>query len=132
PPAPAVPVAQDGRVFLLPVQGRLVAGFGEARPGAPLSRGIALAARPGAQAVAPGAGRVVFAGPYRGYGWIAIIDHGQGWTSLVTGLARLAVSVGNEVVAGSPLGTAGAGRPVVTLELRRQGQPVTPLDFARL
>lgn len=131
-PARAVPVSPDGRLFLLPVQGRLVAGFGEARPGAPLSRGIALAARPGAQAVAPGAGRVVFAGPYRGYGWIAIIDHGQGWTSLVTGLAQLSVSVGTEVVAGSPLGTAGLGRPVVTLELRRQGQPVNPLDFARL
>lgn len=131
-PAPAAAVAADGRLFLLPVQGRLIAGFGEARPGAPLSRGIALAARPGALAVAPGAGRVVFAGPYRGYGWIAIIDHGQGWTSLVTGLARLGVTVGDTVVAGSPLGTAGPGRPVITLELRRQGQPVNPLDFARL
>ena len=74
-------------------------------------------------------GRVAFAGLYRGFGQIVIVDHGQGWTSLVTGLGQAAVSVGDTVVAGSPLGTAGPGRPVVTLELRREGQPVNPLDF---
>jgi murein hydrolase activator len=118
--------------FVMPVQGRLIAGFGAAAPGTPLSRGIALAARAGAQAVAPSAGRVAFAGPYRGYGSIIIIDHGGGWTSLVTGLAQIDVSVGQSVVAGSPLGMAGPGRPVVSLELRRDGKPVNPLDFARL
>ncbi|MBA3054230.1 MAG: peptidoglycan DD-metalloendopeptidase family protein, partial [Sphingomonadales bacterium] len=90
------------------------------------------AARPGAQAIAPGPGRVAFAGPYRGFGQIAIIDHGDGWTSLVTGLARLDVRVGQNLVAGSPLGRAGPGRPVIGLELRREGEPVNPLDFAKL
>ena len=117
--------------FLLPVQGRLVAGFGAVVPGSPASRGIALAAGGGAQAIAPAAGRVAFAGPYRGYGVIVIIDHGQGWTSLVTGLAQLDARVGDELVAGSPIGVAGPGRPVVSLELRRDGQAVNPLDFAK-
>lgn len=117
--------------FVFPVQGRLLAGFGEVLPGAPASRGVALVARPGAQAVAPGPGRVAFAGPYRGYGQIVIIDHGRGWTSLVTGLAQLTIAVGAEVVGGSPLGTTGPGRPVVSLELRRQGQPVNPFDLTR-
>jgi septal ring factor EnvC (AmiA/AmiB activator) len=81
--------------------------------------------------VAPGAGRIVFAGPYAGYGQIAIIDHGGGWTSLITGLAQLGVRVGDQVLAGSPLGTAGMGRPVVSMELRRDGQPVNPLDFGK-
>lgn len=131
PVAPPAAAAAPRPAFVFPVQGRLVAGFGEARAGAPVSRGIALAARPGAQAIAPGAGRVVFAGPYRGYGQIVIIDHGQGWTSLVTGLAQLTTSVGAELVGGSPLGTAGPGRPVVSLELRRQGEPVNPIEVAR-
>lgn len=118
--------------FQMPVQGRLIAGFGASAPGAARSQGIALAARAGAQAVAPAPGRVAFAGPYRGYGSIVIIDHGNGWTSLVTGLAQVDTAVGRNVVAGSPLGLAGPGRPVVSLELRRDGKPVNPLDFARL
>ena len=130
-PAPATVAAGDRLSFVFPVQGRLIAGFGEVRPGVPVSRGVALAARAGAQAIAPAAGRVAFAGPYRGYGQIIIIDHGRGWTSLVTGLAQLGVNVGTEVVAGSPIGTAGPGRPVIALELRRQGQPVNPLDVTR-
>ncbi len=118
--------------FQMPVQGRLIAGFGASAPGVARSQGIALAARAGAQAVAPAPGRVAFAGPYRGYGSIIIIDHGNGWTSLVTGLAQVDTVVGRNVVAGSPLGLAGPGRPVVSLELRRDGKPVNPLDFARL
>lgn len=81
--------------------------------------------------IAPGAGRVVFAGPYQGYGTIVIIEHGGGWTSLVTGLTTLDTRVGRTVVTGSPLGQAGPGRPVLTLELRKDGQPVNPLDYLR-
>ena len=117
--------------YLLPVTGRTVLGFGarsseEAVP----SRGLTLAPRPGAQVVAPAKGRVAFAGPYRGYGRIVIIEHPGGWTSLVTGLARTDVSVGRELVAGAPLGVAAATTPEVTLELRRDGEPVNPLRFA--
>ncbi len=117
--------------YMLPVSGRLIAGFGETQPGLPRSRGIALAARQGAQAVAPAPGRVVFAGPYRGYGSIVIIEHAGGWTSLVTGLAQLDTRVGGQLVGGSPIGIAGAGRPVITLELRRGGKPVNPLEYIK-
>lgn len=126
------PSASSTPAFQMPVQGRLIAGFGAAVPGTPRSQGVAFATRGGAQAVAPAPGRVAFAGPYRGYGSIVIIDHGDGWTSLVTGLAQIDTAVGRNVVAGSPLGLAGPGRPVVSLELRRDGKPVNPLDFARL
>ncbi|MBW8784660.1 MAG: peptidoglycan DD-metalloendopeptidase family protein [Novosphingobium sp.] len=125
--APASEAAGLG-AYQLPLLGRLVSGFGDAGPGQPRSRGIAIAARPGAIAVAPAAGRVAFAGPYRGYGMIVILEHADGWTSLVTGLSQLQVRVGDSLVAGSPLGSVGPGRPVVTLELRRQGIPVNPLD----
>ena len=121
-PSPA-PTALPG--FVLPVTGRLIAGFGAA------SRGITLQARAQAQVIAPAAGRVAFADTYAGFGHIVIIDHPGGWTSLVTGLAALTVRVGDALVAGAPLGQAGAGRPQLTLELRKDGTPVNPLDQLR-
>lgn len=117
--------------YVLPASGRLVAGFGETPRGLPRSRGIVLAVRQGAQAIAPAPGRVAFAGPYRGYGMIVIIEHPGGWTSLVTGLAQLDTGIGDRLVMGSPLGIAGAGRPLLTLELRRGNEPVNPLDYIR-
>lgn len=128
--APATPEPGPS-TYIPPVAGRLVAGFGDSQPGRPRSRGIALAVRPGAQVIAPAAGRVVFAGPYRGYGRIVIIEHDGGWTSLITGLAQLDARVGDVMVTGSPLGIAGPSTPIITLELRRDGAPVNPLDHVR-
>lgn len=116
--------------YQLPVAGRLIAGFGSGATGRLQSRGISIAARAGAQVVSPGAGQVAFAGPYPGYGSIVIIEHG-GWSSLVTGLAALDVKVGEMVIAGSPLGLVGPGRPILSLELRKDGNPLNPLDFLR-
>jgi len=117
--------------FMLPVVGRTVAGFGEAGDSGLRASGLSLAPAPGAQVVAPAAGRVAFAGPYRGYDRIVIVEHNGGFTSLVTGLARVDVAVGDQLVAGAPLGVAGAGRQPITFELRRGGTPVNPLDFVR-
>lgn len=130
PSPPSPPTGAPAR-YLLPAAGRVVAGFGDEAAGRPRSRGVSIMARSGAQAVAPAAGRVVFSGTYQGYGNIVIIEHGGGWTSLVTGLAALDTRVGSELVAGAPLGTAGPGRPVLTLELRHNGEPVNPLDFLK-
>lgn len=116
--------------YILPVAGRTLAGFGSPQ-GTQTSQGITLAPVGGAQVVAPAAGRVAFAGPYRGYGQIVIIEHAGGWTSLVTGLARADVAVGEQIGDGAPLGVAGPERPTVTLELRRGGTPVNPLLIAR-
>lgn len=129
-PAGAAAGARPGR-YQLPVNGRTVAGFGARTDAGPPSSGISLAPRAGAQVVAPAAGRVVFAGPYRGYDRIVIIEHGGSWTSLVTGLARTDAEVGDVLVAGGPLGVAGGTRPVISLELRRQGTPVNPLEYLR-
>lgn len=130
-PAEAPPAASpSGRpAYRLPAVGRIVAGLGEISASGVRSRGLTIAARPGGQIVAPAEGRVVFAGDYRGYGKIVILDHGDGWTSLVTGMIGLSANVGDEVDAGSPLGRAGANRPRINVELRRAGQPV---DLAAL
>ncbi|WP_137680439.1 murein hydrolase activator EnvC family protein [Aurantiacibacter suaedae] len=125
--AAAGPAQPDGpSPYILPVTGRLVTGFG-ASDGARTSTGLTLAPIAGAQVVAPGAGRIAFAGAYRGYGRIVIVEHAGGWTSLVTGLARADAKVGDQVAAGAPLGVAGPGRPTITLELRKAGEPVNPL-----
>lgn len=129
---PPVTAARPGlATYMLPVTGRLVAGFGEGAAGQMRSRGITLATRVGAMAVAPAAGRVIFAGPYSGYGQIVIIEHAGGWTTLVTGLAQLDTRVGAVLVGGAPLGQVGGGQPRLTLELRRDGVPVNPLDHLR-
>lgn len=111
-------------VYRLPAVGRIVAGLGEVSDSGVRSRGLTIAARPGGQIVAPAAGRIVFAGEYRGYGKIVILDHGDGWSSLITGMIGLSATIGETVDAGSPIGRAGATRPRITVELRRAGQPV--------
>jgi septal ring factor EnvC (AmiA/AmiB activator) len=126
-----VPPPEGMPGYMLPVVGRLVTGFGEQAPGQARSIGLVLAPRALAQVVAPAPGRVAFAGPYRGYEGIVIIEHDGGWTSLVTGLARVDAVVGATVVAGSPLGTTGPRAPRVMVELRRDGAPVNPLQYVR-
>ncbi|MXO70565.1 murein hydrolase activator EnvC family protein [Alteraurantiacibacter buctensis] len=130
PSASASAPASAPAPYIMPVTGRTLAGFGAEIDGT-LSQGLTLAPAANAQVVAPAAGRVAYAGPYRGYGQIVIVEHPGGWTSLVTGLARSDVAVGAELVGGAPIGVAGPGRPTITLELRRGGQPVNPLDLTR-
>lgn len=94
-------------------------------------KGITYLPAPGAQVVAPRQGRVAFAGPYRGYGTVVILEHADGWTSLVTGLASRQVVVGQRVVTGSPLGRAPARLPTITLEVRRGGLAVRADEVVR-
>ena len=118
--------------YRLPVVGRLLSGMGELSDTGVRTRGLTLATASGAQVIAPTAGRIAYAGAFRGYGHIVIVDHGGGWTTLITNLASVAVGVGDTVDQGSPLGRAAARKPTITVELRRSGQPVdiTPLVAA--
>src|SRR3546814_16004786 len=76
------------------VVGKVVTGLGELSESGVRARGLTILAQPLAQVVAPTRGRVAFAGEYRGYGRIVIIDHGNGWTTLLAHLDRLSVEVG--------------------------------------
>ncbi|MCA0210869.1 MAG: peptidoglycan DD-metalloendopeptidase family protein [Proteobacteria bacterium] len=126
--AAAPPAAAEAELargaYRLPVVGRIVAGLGEVNESGVRSRGVTIAARPGGQVVAPAPGRVGFAGDYRGYGKIVIIDHGGGWVSLLTGMIALSVGVGDTLDAGAPVGRAGSDDSRITVELRRAGHPV--------
>ncbi|HSX54413.1 MAG TPA: peptidoglycan DD-metalloendopeptidase family protein [Sphingomonas sp.] len=116
--------------FRLPAAGSLITGLGELSESGVRSRGLTLSTWAGAQVVAPAAGRVIYAGRFRGYGNIVILDHGGGWTSLVAGLDRVLVRVGDAPVQGTLLGRAPPGEtPRITIELRRKGHAV---DVAQL
>ena len=117
--------ARAARAYRLPVAGRLLTGFGEMSDAGVHSRGLTFAVAPDARVLAPAGGTVRYARAFRGYGGIVIVDHGAGWTSLVTGLGRIGVSPGAVVRQGGVLGSAAAGEePAVTVELRRRGRPV--------
>lgn len=132
--AGGMPVATAARAagpppYRLPVIGDVVRGLGDVDATGARARGVTIAAAGGAQVVAPAAGRIVYAGNFRSFGRIVIIDHGGGWTSLITNMIAVSGTVGETVAQGAPIGRAGPGRPRITVELRRAGQPV---DIATL
>jgi septal ring factor EnvC (AmiA/AmiB activator) len=121
-------------VYRLPAAGRIVTGLGEISDNGVRSRGLTLATGAGARVIAPAAGRVRYAGRFRDYGRVVVIDHGAGWTTALTGLGETDVAIGDRVRGGDAVGCAGpkgatGDDPRVTVELRRKGRPVdmTPL-----
>ncbi|MBT2186002.1 murein hydrolase activator EnvC family protein [Sphingobium nicotianae] len=110
--------------YRLPVIGDVITGFGEISESGVRARGLTIATAPAATVVAPAAGRVAFAGPFRGYGNIVIIEHGGGWTTLIAQLGRLSAQIGDQLRQGDPIGSTGPGKPRLIVELRRQERPV--------
>jgi murein hydrolase activator len=115
--------AQSG-AYILPARGRIIAGFGELNPTGYRERGIRLSVAPTARIVAPAAGKITYAGRYRSFGNIMIIDHGGGWTTLVTNIEELGVAKGASVSQGALIGRAGNDAPEIMIELRRHGRTI--------
>jgi septal ring factor EnvC (AmiA/AmiB activator) len=118
------PQAPPRRSYLLPVEGRLVTGSGEISDAGVHARGLTFEAAPDRPIIAPAPGRVAYAGPFRSYGAIVVIDHGGGWLTAITNLGALAVKTGDRVARGDPLGRTGATTSRVSVELRHNGEPV--------
>jgi murein hydrolase activator len=117
--------------LLYPASGELMRRYGENDELGVTSKGLTFETRPAAQVVAPYDGRVLFAGPFKGYGQILIIEHADGYHSLLAGLDRVESPVGQWLVAGEPVGVMpkGATKPRLYLELRHNGQPINPLPW---
>ena len=117
--------------LLTPASGELMRRYGENDELGVTSKGLTYETRPAAQVVAPYDGRVLFAGPFKGYGQILIIEHGDGYHSLLAGLDRVESPVGQWLVAGEPVGVMpkSATKPRLYLELRHNGQPINPLPW---
>jgi septal ring factor EnvC (AmiA/AmiB activator) len=133
--APKAPVALFSRArgsLRRPAVGRIVGTYGQSTGAGLTRKGIAFETRPGAQVVAPYAGEIVFAGEFRGYGQLLIIEHGEGYHSLLAGLARLEGALGSRLLAGEPVGVMGrksSRKPSLYMELRRNGQPINPMPW---
>ena len=126
------PFPRDGAGFRAPASGPVGDRFGAGNGAGGRNRGITIEARPGAVVVAPFDGRVVFAGPFRSYGEILIIEHAGGYHTLLAGFSRIDGTAGQWLLAGEPVGalpTPDVGNPTLYLELRRDGQPVDPMPW---
>jgi septal ring factor EnvC (AmiA/AmiB activator) len=123
----------------LPVGGTVAVGFGRVvNPRfntVTVQKGIDIRAEPGAPVRAVAAGRVAHAGWFKGYGNLVIVDHGEGFHTLVAHLASVSTAMGEEVAAGAPLGTvADGGAPLgsyLYFEIREKGRPVDPREWLR-
>lgn len=116
-----------------PTSAPILRRYGERNAQGAAERGITYKTRPWAQIVAPHDGKVVFAGPFEGYGQILIIEHDGGYHTLLAGMERLDIATGEWVLAGEPVGAMGprttgaSGEELgLYLELRRAGQPINP------
>jgi septal ring factor EnvC (AmiA/AmiB activator) len=129
----AQPLAERKGALPRPLAGKVLAGFGDSLPDGRSSRGWLLSAAPGAEVRAIGHGRVAFADWLRGFGLIAIVDHGQGWMSLYAQNEALLVAPGAWVRAGEVLATVGSSGGqadnALYFELRRDGKPVDPASW---
>lgn len=119
----------------VPVAGRVVRGWGDPTEAGPAG-GLTFRAAPQARVVSPCAGRVAFAGPFRSFGLLLILDCGRSYDVVMAGFARLDAQVGRKVQAGEPVGVmppwnpqAPGSRPGLYVELRKDGQRVNPGPF---
>ncbi|HEX2840557.1 murein hydrolase activator EnvC family protein [Hyphomicrobium sp.] len=142
--APAVPFQLAKGKLLMPARGRRALGFGEKTQYGGTSKGLVLETRYGARVTSPCDGWVVYAGEFRSYGQLLIINAGGGYHVLIAGLSQMDVGPGQFVLAAEPIGTmsgaprtaqlasdrAGTGQsppsgaPVLYIEFRKDGQPI--------
>jgi len=122
-PAPAAAIAP-----LTPAIGDIVRRFGESAGGV-ASAGQTLRTRAGAQVVSPMDARVEYAGVFRSYGQMLILDVGGDMLVIMSGLGDLYPEPGQWVLSGEPVGRMSGQKspsPELYLEVRRKGQPVDP------
>ena len=127
-----LPITSQQGKLPAPAVGRLIGRYGDVTSTGLTQKGLTFETQPGAQVVAPYEGNVVYAGRFRGYGELLIIEHGEGYHSLLAGLARIDSTIGQWVVAGEPVGVMDSSdnrKPVLYVELRRDGQPINPLPW---
>jgi murein hydrolase activator len=113
-----------------PVSGQMVQKFGAAQ-GRSTSKGISVNARRGAQVTALYDGEVVFTGPFLAYGKMVILRHSDHYHSLLAGLSKIDVAVGQFLLEGEPIGAMGDSKSgnKLYIELRKNNQPVDPAPW---
>lgn len=114
----------------LPVRGRVVQRYGDTTMGGGSAKGFTMQPRPSAQVIAPFDGTVLFADSFKGYGNLIIIEHSDGYHSLLSGLTRIDCTVGQNVLTGEPVGLmSDKSDNKLYIEFRKDGQPVNPMNW---
>jgi septal ring factor EnvC (AmiA/AmiB activator) len=136
--SPAIAFASAKGLFAMPVNGAKIREFGGSDGAGGVEKGISLATRAGAQVTTPCDGWVVYAGPFRSYGQLLILNAGGGYHVLIAGMDRISVNIGQFVLTGEPVATMGttsqvasilaanASQPVLYIEFRKDGTPIDP------
>jgi murein hydrolase activator len=136
--SPAIAFASAKGLLALPVNGVKIREFGGSDGAGGVEKGISLATRAGAQVTTPCDGWVVYAGPFRSYGQLLILNAGGGYHVLIAGMGRISVNIGQFVLTGEPVATMGttsqvasilatnASQPVLYIEFRKDGTPIDP------
>jgi len=136
--SPAIAFASAKGMFAFPVSGSKIRDFGGSDGAGGVEKGISLATRPGAQVTTPCDGWVVYAGPFRSYGQLLILNAGGGYHVLIAGMERISVNIGQFVLTGEPVATMGTtsqvasilasnvSQPVLYVEFRKDGTPIDP------
>ena len=107
--------------MLQPISGRLIKKYGSGE------KGITFTGRANAKVLAPYAGRVEFSGPFKNYDNLVILNVGDGYFVLLTGLDELHVDAGDNVRRGEPVGALpNVSKSELYIELRKNGSPVNP------
>ena len=128
--APFAAAAASGSGWSAPVAGHVTRAFGSGGEAGPAS-GITVVSPPGARVVAPCAGQVAFAGPFRSYGQLLIVQCSGGVHAVLAGLGRLDAAIGQLVRGGEPLGIMPASGGALYIEARRAGLAVDPQQYLR-
>ena len=134
---PAIPFAMARAKLPSPAQGRRALAFGEKTQFGGQSKGIVIETRFSAQVTSPCDGWVVYAGEFRSYGQLLIINAGDGYHVLLAGLSQIDVQPGQFVLTAEPVGTMSGGQknspptaqvsgPVLYVEFRKDGRPIDP------
>jgi murein hydrolase activator len=136
--SPAIAFASAKGLLAMPVNGTRIRQFGGSDGAGGVEKGISLATRGGAQVTTPCDGWVVYAGPFRSYGQLLILNAGGGYHVLIAGMERISVNIGQFVLTGEPVATMGttsqvasilaasASQPVLYIEFRKDGTPIDP------
>ncbi len=135
----AMPFSKMTGQLPLPVAGRFTHRYGGGDGNGGVMLGDTLATQSGAIVTAPADGSVLYAGPFRSYGQLLILDAGDGYHVVLAGLSRISVTLGQSVLAGEPVATMGEARvasaaafeagnagPELYVEFRKDGKPVDP------
>jgi len=137
--APAIPFSKARGKLPLPTNGEIVKAYGASDAFGSSEKGISIGVRPRATVVSPADGWVLYAGPYRTYGQLLIVNAGDGYYIVLAGMDRVNVAVGQFVLSGEPVGVMGDGatrtasavaigasQPILYVEFRKDGAPIDP------